>query len=380
MIKKTIFPFVILTLASAACVLPESEKKNMENTAEKTNSFTSTRDGKTTELFTLKNSSGMEVSLTNYGATIVSIHTPDKNGKMADVILGYDSIQGYYNGGAFFGCAVGRYANRIAKAAFTLNGKTYKLAANNGPNSLHGGKFGFNKYVWDAKQNGNSVEFKMTSKDGDEGYPGTVNVTLTYTLTDSNELKLDYTASTDQATVINLSNHAYFNLGGIGSGTILNHKMQIFGDAITPVDSTLIPTGTYMKVKGTAFDFLEPHTLGERIDADEEQIKFGGGYDHNYVIKEKDDRELKKTAEVTEPVSGRVMTVFTTQPGVQLYCGNFLNGNEKGKGVTYGHRTGFCLETQHFPDSPNQPQFPPVVLQPGEKWESQTIYKFSVQK
>lgn len=380
MIKNRILQFVILCFAGVACVLPESEKKDMEKKTESASAFTDSLNGKKVELFTLKNNSGMEVSLTNYGATIVSILVPDKTGKNADVILGYDSIQGYYKGGAFFGCAVGRYANRIAKAKFNLNGKTYELAANNGPNSLHGGKVGFNKYVWDAKPSGNSVEFSMTSKDGDEGYPGTLNVTLTYTLTDSNELKLDYTASTDQATVLNLSNHAYFNLAGIGSGKILDHQLQIFGNSITPVDNTLIPTGKLMPVKGTAFDFLEPHTIGERIDAKEEQIIFGGGYDHNYVLKEKDDLELKKAAVVTEPNSGRVMTVYTTQPGVQLYTGNFLNGNEKGKGVTYDHRTGFCLETQHFPDSPNQPQFPSVVLQPGEKWASQTIYQFSVQK
>jgi aldose 1-epimerase len=299
---------------------------------------------------------------------------------MADVTLGYDSLPAYYSGGGFFGCVVGRYANRIAKGKFTLNGKEYSLFLNNGVNSLHGGKEGFNRKIWEGKAAGNTVEFKMMSPDGEEGYPGNLNVTVLYTLTDSNELKINYTATTDQPTVVNLTNHAYFNLAGVGSGTILDHKMQLFSEAITPVDSTLIPTGEFMKVKGTPFDFLEPHAIGERINDQHIQIRYGLGYDHNYVLKEKANRELVKAAEVTEPNSGRVMTVYTTEPGVQFYSGNFLNGKEKGKGAVYDHRTGFCLETQHFPDSPNQPNFPSAVLQPGETWESQTIYRFAVNK
>lgn len=365
---------------AASCVLNETEKKDMKDETSANSPIVDTLDGKPVGLYTLKNASGMEVDLTNYGATIVSIRTPDKNGVKADVALGYDSVQGYYNGGSFFGCVVGRYANRIAKGKFSLNGKEYSLALNNGPNSLHGGKLGFNRKVWDAKAEGNSVEFKMLSPDGDEGYPGNLTVTVVYTLTDSNELKLSYKAETDQATVINLSNHAYFNLAGAGSGDILNHKIQLFSESITPVDTTLIPTGELMKVKGTAFDFTEPRAIGDRINADEPQIKYGGGYDHNYVLKEKANRELVKAAEVTEPNSGRVMTVYTTEPGIQFYSGNFMNGKETGKGAVYGYRHGFCLETQHFPDSPNQPTFPSTVLQPGETWESQTVYRFSVVK
>ncbi len=370
----------IFCLMAASCVLNETEKKDMKDETSANSPIVDTLDGKPVGLYTLKNASGMEVDLTNYGATIVSIRTPDKNGVKADVALGYDSVQGYYNGGSFFGCVVGRYANRIAKGKFSLNGKEYSLALNNGPNSLHGGKLGFNRKVWDAKAEGNSVEFKMLSPDGDEGYPGNLTVTVVYTLTDSNELKLSYKAETDQATVINLSNHAYFNLAGAGSGDILNHKIQLFSESITPVDTTLIPTGELMKVKGTAFDFTEPRAIGDRINADEPQIKYGGGYDHNYVLKEKANRELVKAAEVTEPNSGRVMTVYTTEPGIQFYSGNFMNGKETGKGAVYGYRHGFCLETQHFPDSPNQPTFPSTVLQPGETWESQTVYRFSVVK
>lgn len=364
-----------------ACCNSQQEKNNMDpnqNAADSShNYFSDTLNGKAVSLFTLKNSKGMVVQITNYGATIVSIRVPDKQGKFDDVVLGYDSIQGYVNGKAFFGCVVGRYANRIAKGKFSVDGREYNLAINNSPNSLHGGIKGFNKAVWDATEISNGVQLKYVSADGEEGYPGTLTTTVTYTLSDSNELKISYDATTDKPTVLNLSNHSYFNLAGQGKGDILGHEMILYADEFTPVDSTLIPTGKLAKVKGTALDFSSPHTIGERVDAKEEQMVFGKGYDHNYVIRGKDG-EMKPAAKVTEPQSGRVMEVYTTQPGVQFYCGNFLNGGEKGKGSTFNYRNGFCLETQHFPDSPNQPSFPTTMLKPGEKFHAETIYKFSV--
>lgn len=341
--------------------------------------FESTIDGKQVKLFTLKNNKGMEVQLTNYGASIVSLKVPDKQGVVEDVVLGYDNIQGYVNGKSYFGCVAGRYANRIAQAKFSLDGKTYSLAANNGVNSLHGGVKGFDKQVWDAVQDGNSVTFTYVSADGEEGYPGKLTVTLTYRL-DSNEnkLQLQYGATTDQATVLNLANHSYFNLEGQGKGSILDHEIMINAMAITPVDSTLIPTGDLKKVAGTAFDFTQPAKIGARInDTADVQIRYGLGYDHNFVLAPSNGA-LRLAARVVAPISGRTMEVLTTEPGIQFYTGNFLNGSEKGKGSVYGHRSGFCLETQHFPDSPNQPAFPSTVLKPGEAFQSTTVFAFGV--
>ena len=345
-------------------------------------SFGKTRTGAAVDLYTLTNANGIEATITNYGAIVVSLKTPDRSGKMADVVLGFDSFDGYLSDHPYFGAVVGRYGNRIAKGRFTLNGKEYKLATNNGPNALHGGLKGFDKQIWQAQPVGNSgVRLTYVSKDGEEGYPGTLTTTVEYTLTDANELKLAYTATTDKDTVLNVTNHSYFNLAGEGSGDILGHRLQIFADRFTPVDSTLIPTGELKPVAGTAFDFRQPHAIGERIDAaGDEQIKFGGGYDHNFVLNGSMGT-MRPAARVSEPKSGRVMEVSTTEPGVQFYTGNFLDGKIKGKGgKAYNRRYAFCLETQHFPDSPNQPKFPSTVLKAGQKFTSATTFKFSTEK
>jgi aldose 1-epimerase len=345
-------------------------------------SFGKTRTGATVDLYTLTNANGMEVSIMNYGATIVSLKAPDRSGKMADVVLGFDSMDGYLTDEPYFGAVVGRYGNRIAKGKFKLNGKEYSLATNNGPNALHGGIKGFDKQIWQAQPVGNSgLRLTYISKDGEEGYPGTLTTTVEYTLTDANELKLAYSATTDKDTVLNVTNHSYFNLAGEGSGDILGHRLQLFADRFTPVDSTLIPTGELKPVAGTPFDFRQPHAIGERVDAaGDEQIKFGGGYDHNFVLNGSMGT-LRPAARVSESKSGRVMEVLTTEPGVQFYTGNFLDGTIKGKGgKAYNRRYGFCLETQHFPDSPNQPKFPSTVLKPGQKFASTTVFKFSTEK
>lgn len=334
--------------------------------------------GKTVELFTLKNSKGMEAAITNYGGIVVSLKTPDKAGKMADIVLGFDSLEGYTKEHPYFGAIIGRYGNRIAKGRFRLNGVEYKLATNNGPNALHGGLKGFDKVVWDVvAADERSVELRYVSKDGEEGYPGTLTATVKYTLTDANELRIDYTATTDKDTVVNLTNHSYFNLAGEGQGDILGHLVEIHADRFTPVDAGLIPTGELKPVAGTPFDFRQPHAIGERIQAKDEQIERGKGYDHNFVLNGEMGR-LRPAARVVEPKSGRVMEVLTTEPGIQFYTGNFLDGSVKGKGgKAYQFRYGFCLETQHFPDSPNQPTFPTTVLKPGETYKSTTVYKFS---
>jgi aldose 1-epimerase len=341
-------------------------------------SFGKTSSGGTVDLFTLRNAGGMEAAITNYGATLVSLKTADRAGKVADVVAGFDSIEGYLGDHPYFGATVGRYGNRIAKGRFTLNGKEYKLATNNGPNHLHGGIKGFSRVIWQAEPVGqNGVKLLYVSKDGEEGYPGALTTTVEYTLTDANELKISYLATTDKDTVLNLTNHSYFNLAGEGSGDVLSHEMQLNADHFTPVDSTLIPTGEIRAVAGTPFDFRKPHKIGERIDANDEQIRFGGGYDHNLVVNGSAGT-LRPAARVTEAKSGRIMEVLTTEPGVQFYTGNFLDGSVKGKGgKAYQRRYGFCLETQHFPDSPNKPQFPTTTLRAGQKHQSTTIYKFS---
>jgi aldose 1-epimerase len=330
-------------------------------------------------LYTLKNSKGSVVKITNYGGIVTSVLVPCKASKLGDVVLGYGSLAEYLKETPYFGCLVGRYGNRIAKGKFTLDGKEHSLATNNGPNALHGGLKGFDKVVWDAKPSmteaGPTLELHYVSKDGEEGYPGNLDVTATYTWTDNNELRLDYKAVTDKATVVNLTQHSYFNLAG--KGDILGHVVMIKSGKITPVDSTLIPTGKLMPVKGTPFDFNKATAIGARIGADDEQIKFGGGYDHNFVIAK--GAGLGFMARVTEPTTGRTLEVLSTEPALQFYSGNFLDGHITGKGGwVYKQRNGFCMEPQHYPDSPNQPKFPSVVLRPGKTYTNTIIYRFSV--
>ena len=345
--------------------------------------FAQVEDFDSIQLFTLKNSNGMTVKVTNYGAIITSIVVPDRDGKMADVVLGYDRLEDYINAvdKPYFGAVVGRYGNRIAKGKFTLDGKTYSLATNNGPNSLHGGIIGFDKVVWDAdyKQKENTITLSYTAKDGEEGYPGNLNLSVTYTLSDDNELTIDYLAKTDKATPINVTQHSYFNLKGEGHGTILDHELMLNASHYTPVDETLIPTGKIEEVAGTPFDFTTAKAIGKDISVSNEQLKFGGGYDHNWVLDESNKQDdLTLAARVVEPESGRVLEVLTTEPGIQFYCGNFLDGRLTGKsGRSYVNRGGFCLETQHFPDSPNQENFPSTILRSGETYETKTVFKFS---
>ncbi|MBN1517357.1 galactose mutarotase [Candidatus Sumerlaeota bacterium] len=334
------------------------------------------------DIYTLTNSQGAEARITNYGGTVVSLKVPDKNGEMGDVVLGFESVEDYVNHSPYFGCLIGRFGNRIGKGKFTLDGKEYTLAQNNDENHLHGGDKGFDKKVWDAKpmetEEGPALELKYVSPDGEEGYPGTLSVTAVYTLTNDNSLKVDYTATTDQKTICNLTHHSYFNLKDAGKTDMLGHSIMINSDNIVPVDGTLIPTGELMPVAGTPFDFTTSHTIGERIEADNEQLKFGAGYDHTFVLKKDAPGELSFAARVTEPETGRVMEVYTTEPGMQLYSGNFLDGTLTGKGgVVYQRRSAFCLEPQHYPDSPNKPEFPSTVLNPGDTYRNTIVYKFS---
>jgi aldose 1-epimerase len=344
--------------------------------------FGKTGAGQLVDLYTLTNQHGMEVAITNYGGTVVSLKVPDRNGKLADVVLGYDTIGGYESGKSYFGAIIGRYGNRIAHGKFTLNGVAYTLAKNNGENSLHGGTQGFNARVWTAKDvssiAGQALELTYLSKDGEEGYPGNLSAKVVYTLTANNELKIDYSATTDKDTVLNLTNHAYFNLAGEGNGDILDDQLMIHADRFTPVDANLIPTGELKSVKGTPFDFQEPMVIGTRINQDDEQLKYGKGYDHNWVLQGWKPHTLALAARVYEPKSGRVLEAWTTEPGIQFYTGNFLDGTGGGKGgKAYGRRFALCLETQHFPDSPNHAAFPSTVLKPGQHYRSTTVYKFS---
>ena len=337
--------------------------------------------GTPVEVFTLTNARGVEIRAMTYGAIITSIRVPDRKGVMADVALGFDGLQGYLGEHPYFGAVVGRYGNRIGNARFSLNGRTYQLAANNGPNHLHGGVRGFDKYVWTAEpiSGVTGVAFTRVSADGEESYPGRLQVRVSYVLTDANALEIEYQATTDKATPVNLTQHTYFNLAGQGPGTILDHDVMINADRFTPVGDSLIPTGVLAPVEGTPMDFRKPMKVGARIDAGTEQIKFGRGYDHNWVLNRTGDG-LQLAARVVEPVSGRTLDVSTTEPGVQFYTGNFLDGTVKGKGgVAYPRRSGLCLETQHFPDSPNQPSFPTTILQPGGTYRSKTVWRFGVQ-
>jgi aldose 1-epimerase len=340
--------------------------------------FGKTPDGTPVELYTLTNKNGVEARIMTYGGIVVSLKTPDKHGKLADVVLGFDSLDGYLEKNPYFGALIGRYGNRIAKGRFTLDGKEYKLAVNNGENALHGGLKGFDKVVWKVRHaDAHALELGYLSRDGEEGYPGNLSVTVRYTLTDANELKLDYSATTDKTTVLNFTNHSYFNLAGEGNGDILAQQVTINADRFSPVDKGLIPAGEPRAVEGTPFDFRKATAIGARIGADDEQIRLGGGYDHNFILNRTGD-SLSLAATVYDPQSGRLLEVSTTQPGMQFYTANFLDGTVKGKGGhAYPRRGAFCLETQHFPDSPNHPQFPTVTLKPGERFHSTTAYKFS---
>ncbi len=342
-----------------------------------------TKEGVQMDLYTLRNKNGLEARITNYGGIVVSLKVPDRTGQLGDVVLGFDTLDGYLSpeylkSNPYFGALIGRYGNRIGKAQFTLDGKVYKLAANNGPNHLHGGIKGFDKVVWDARPvEGEEPALKLhyLSKDGEEGYPGNLDVTAVYSLTNDNALKLEFTATTDKDTIVNLTHHSYFNLAGKGDN--LGHEVMINADKFTPVDSTLIPTGELRSVAGTPLDFRTATAIGARINQENEQLKFGKGYDHNWVIN-KPLGELGLMARVTEPTTGRIMEVYSTEPGLQFYSGNFLDGTLKGKGGwVYQFRNGFCMEPQHYPDSPNKPDFPSVVLKPGQTYKNTIIYKFS---
>jgi len=338
--------------------------------------------GEQIDLYTLRNSNGIETAITNYGGRIVTLKTPDRHKQFADIVLGCDKLDGYLAKNPYLGALVGRYANRIANGEFTLGTKTYLLDKNNGPNALHGGLKGFDKGARTGSSvdagDGPAVELKYLSPDGEDGYPGNLSVTVRYTLTDKDELRIDYHATTDKETILNLTNHSYFNLAGHAGGTILDHVVMINADKFTPVNEHLIPTGELRQVKETPFDFREPKAIGKHIDEKDQQIAYGIGFDHNYVLNKKQEG-LSLAARVTEPNTGRTIEVSTTEPGVQFYTGNHLDGAAKGKGgAVYGFRTGFCLETQHFPDSPHHPEFPSTELRPGQIYRETTVFKFSI--
>jgi aldose 1-epimerase len=337
--------------------------------------FGHTADGTAVDIYTLADGK-VETRITNYGGIIVSLRAPDRNGKLDDIVLGYDSLDQYIAKTAYFGAIIGRYANRIAHGTFQLDGKTYSIPKNDGDNVLHGGIRGFDKVVWAAKEIKDGIELTYVSKDGEEGFPGTLTTTVRYTL-DGGALRIEYSATTDKDTVLNLTNHSYFNLAGQANGEVLGHIVKIDGSRITPVDASLIPTGEVKSVKDTPFDFLKPHSIGERINANDEQLRFGMGYDQNFVLDHREDR-LSEAAEVYEPTTGRILRVLTTEPGLQFYSGNHLDGSITGKqGRVYKPRVAFCLETEHFPDSPNHPNFPTTELKPGQKFHSITVFEFS---
>jgi len=342
-------------------------------------------NGQPVQLYTLQNKTGMVAKISNYGGIIVSLTAPDRNGRFADVVLGFDSLQEYVDHSPFFGCITGRYANRIAGGRFSLDGQTHSLATNNGTNHLHGGKHGFDKRVWTASTRGNALRLTYLSPDGEENYPGSLTTEVTYTLGNDNGLRIDYQATTDKPTIVNLTNHSYFNLAGLHGDlvdvdaiTILNHELTLSADHYTPIDATSIPLGNLAPVAGTPFDFRTSTAIGKRINSNHEQLQRGKGYDHNFVLKTRRDNRLVKAARVYDSMSGRMMEVETTEPGIQLYTGNFLKGVRGKRGESYPRRCALCLETQNFPDSPNQPTFPSPVLRPGEKYRQTTVYRFSV--
>lgn len=344
--------------------------------------FGTAADGKAVEVFTLTNANGLELRAITYGGIITSLKVPDRNGAMGDIVLGFDSLDGYLKGHPFFGAIIGRYGNRIARGRFLVDGQEYTLATNNGPNHLHGGPRGFDKQVWSAEilPSKNTIAFRRTSADGEEGYPGNLVVEVVYALTDDNTLIVDYRYSTDKATPVNLTQHSYFNLAGEGAGDILGHSLMLNADRYTPVDGTLIPTGELVPVAGTPFDFRQPTAIGARIDQNHPQLKNGQGYDHNWVLNKTGD-ELSLAARVTEPTSGRTLEVMTNEPGIQFYAGNFLDGKLTGKsGRPYPRRSGFCIETQHYPDSPNKPDFPSTIARPGQDYRTRTVFSFGTSK
>ena len=345
--------------------------------------YGATADGKKVELFTLTNARGHVMRVTNYGGIITSLDVPDRAGKVADVVLGFDTLDGYLGKSPYFGAIVGRYGNRIAGGKFTLDGQTCTLAQNNGPNCLHGGLKGFDKVIWQAEARltpqGPALQLSYVSADGEEGFPGELTARVVYTLTNRDELRVEYSATTTKPTVVNLTQHSYFNLAGAGSGDILGHQLQIFADSFTPIDSVFIPTGI-RSVAGTPMDFRQPHAIGERIGAADEQLRNGLGYDHNFVLRTAGSAEFSRAVRVAEPKSGRVMEIWTTEPGIQFYSGNFLDSTNVGKGGKVYHKNyGFCLETQHYPDSPNHPAFPSCVLRPGQILRSVTEFRFSTE-
>ena len=381
-LKKTLYPLMITGMALVISCNPAANKNSEQQGSTETimiseKDFKKKIDGKEVQLYSLQNKNGSKALVTNYGGRLVALYVPDKNNQLIDVVAGFDSVEGYQNSTEpYFGATIGRFGNRIAKGKFELNGKSYQIFNNNGVNSLHGGKKGFQDVVWDAKQvDPQTLELSYLSKDMEEGFPGNLQVKVTYTLTADNALKVSYTAETDKATVVNLTNHAFFNLNGSQSGTILNHLVQIKADKYTPVDATLIPTGILEAVKQTPFDFTSAKTIGERVEEDHEQLQFGKGYDHNFVLNAHDADQ--PVAIVTGDKSGIVMSVYTDQPGLQFYSGNFMEGKNTMKGNHKDDfRTAFAMETQHFPDSPNQPSFPSTVLKPGEVYQSSSTYKF----
>jgi len=371
------FIIAILISFSISCIGPCKKKEQVKPIQKE--DFDTVINNKQISLFTLRNANDLTVQLTNYGARVVSVLTPDKNGTMADIALGYSDIKSYLKDPMYLGCIVGRYANRIDNAKFILNDKEYNLYKNDGVNTLHGGKEGLDKKIWDAAQEGNTVIFSYLSPDGEEGYPGNLIIKKSYTLTENNELHIRYDAETDQSTVINLSNHTYWNLKGEGDSTILDHYILINADYYAPIDSEWIPTGELTKVAGSPFDFTSGKKIGSEINLDNEQLKNGQGYDHNWILNKDNANELSFAARLWEETTGRSIEIFTSEPGIQFYSGNFMDGSISGKsGKPYVYRSGLALETQHFPDSPNHPNFPSTILNPGESYEHLVILKFGV--
>ncbi|MCG6987123.1 MAG: galactose mutarotase [Gemmatimonadetes bacterium] len=377
-------PLVALALLAAWSCAPKEAAMSRSVTQAP---FGTTPDSQAVEIYTLTNPHGIQVRAMTYGGVIVSLKTPDRTGELGDIVLGYDDLAHYVADSPYFGAIIGRYANRIAKGRFTLDGKTYQLPVNDGPNSLHGGTKGFDKRVWDAHSvqtdSTVGVVFHRVSPDGEEGYPGTLDVTVTYTLKDDDELVIDYRATTDEDTPVNLTQHSYFNLDGAGNGDVLGQELMVNADSYTPIDSTFIPTGQIAPVAGTPFDFRTLTAIGARIDDDNQQLKWAGGYDHNFVLNRPDSLPadaLVHAVHAVDPKSGRTLDVYTTEPGIQIYTGNFLDGTITGKdGKVYVHRGAFTVETQHYPDSPNEPSFPSTILHPGQTYQSRTVWKFGVQ-
>lgn len=374
---------ILLLVLTAACNTKKettSKAEPEQQSAISKTSFGKMPNGKAVYQYALKNKNGMEVKVINYGGIITSLKVRDKNGNLGDVVLGYDSLSSYLKSSPYFGALIGRYGNRIAKGKFSIDGTSYSLPVNDGENHLHGGPVGFDKVFWNIEPSDSAQSLVLTyhSADGEQGYPGNLDAVVTYTLTDDNELKIDYNATADKKTVVNLTQHSYFNLTGDPSNDILGHQLMIDADYFLPVDKTLIPTGELRPVKGTPFDFNTLTPIGTRINKDNEQLKFGKGYDHCWVLDDYDSGSLRKVAMLYDSTSGRTMEVITTEPGLQFYSGNFLDGSLTGKkGIAYQFRHGLCLETQHYPDSPNKPSFPSVVLSPGDVYHTTTIYKFS---